>query len=122
MKVKFNNPRTGQIKSVKVGWNWALFMSGSLIGLPLFWNGLPAWGSVMVSLWALGLIISHGTGTVILTVIGMGLSIFLGVNGNEMIAKNYLQQGWEFADPESTTVKIAKEQWGLETERWDSET
>jgi hypothetical protein len=120
MKVKFNNPRTGQIKSVKVGWNWALFMSGSLIGLPLFWNGLCVWGSVMVSLWAIGLIITHGMGTAILSVIGMGLSIFLGVKGNEMIAKNYLKQGWEFVDPESTIVKIAKEQWGIETEMWDS--
>jgi hypothetical protein len=50
----------------------------------------------------------------------MGLSIFLGVKGNEMIAKNYLKLGWEFADPESDTVKIAKEQWGITTEMWDS--
>jgi hypothetical protein len=120
MKVKFNNPRTGQIKSVKVGWNWGLFFSGSLIGLPLFWNGLSAWGSVMVSLWALGLVISHGLGTIILSVIGMGLSIYLGVKGNEMIAKNYLKHGWEFVDPESTVVRIAKEEWALKTERWDS--
>ena len=74
----------------------------------------------MVSLWALGLVISHGMGTVILSVIGMGLSIFLGVNGNEMIAKNYLKQGWKFIDPESDAVKIAKQQWGIETEMWDS--
>jgi hypothetical protein len=120
MKVKFNNPRTGQIKSVKVGWNWGFFMAGSLIGLPLFWSGFSLWGSVMVSLWVLGLVISHGMGRVILSAIGMGLSIFLGVKGNEMIAKNYLKLGWEFADPESDTVKIAKEQWGITTEMWDS--
>lgn len=74
----------------------------------------------MVSLWALGLVISHGIGTAILSVIGMGLSIFLGVKGNEMIAKNYLKHGWEFVDPESPIVTIAKEQWRITTEMWDS--
>ncbi len=73
----------------------------------------------MVSLWALGLAISHGTGRAILSVIGMALSIFLGVKGNELIAKNYLKQGWEFVDPESSMVKIAKEQWGITAEMWD---
>jgi hypothetical protein len=115
MKVQFNNPRTGQVKSVKVGWNWSLFMSGSLIGLPLFLRGLSIWGSVIVSLWVFSFIISDGIGTVILSVIGIALSIFLGVKGNEMIAKNYLKQGWKLVNPESDIVNIAKKQWRLET-------
>jgi hypothetical protein len=113
MKVQFNNPRTGQVKSVKLGWNWGLFLSGALIGVPLFLQGLCFWGAVMASLWALGFVIANGTGTFILSLIGMGLSIFLGLKGNEMIAKNYLKYGWKFANHENDIVKIAKEQWGI---------
>ncbi len=72
----------------------------------------------MVSLWVFSFIFSDGIGTVILSVIGIGVSIFLGVKGNEMIAKNYLKHGWELVNPEDNIVKIAKEQWGIETETW----
>lgn len=116
MKVKFNNPRTGQIKSVKFGWNWGLFLSGGLVGVPLFLQGLSIWGAVMVSLWVIDFVIPDGMGTVILAVIGIGLSIFLGLKGNEMIAKNYLKYGWKFVNPEHDIAKIAKEQWGIKTE------
>ena len=74
MKVQFNNPRTGQVKSVKLGWSWSLFLSGGLIGLPLFLQGLCIWGAVMASLWALGFIIPDGVGTFMLSVIGIGLT------------------------------------------------
>lgn len=120
MKVQFSNPRTGQIKSVKVGWNWGLFLSGGFIGLPLFLSGLCTWGAVMASLWVFSFIILDGLGTVILSVIGIGLSIFFGVKGNEMIAKRYLMHGWQFVNPENDIVKIAKKQWGIKTEAWES--
>jgi hypothetical protein len=115
MKVKLRNPRTGQIKTVKVGWNWGLFLSGSLMGLPLFIRGLCLWGSLMASLWVFGFIISDDTGTLILSILGIGLSIFFGAKGNEMIAKNYLKHGWEFVSPETAMVRIAKKQWQIET-------
>ena len=116
MKVKFNNSRTGQVKSVKLGWSWSLFLSGGLMGIPLFLQGLSLWGAVMASLWALGFIIPDGNGTLILTVIGIALSIFLGLKGNEILAKNYLKYGWKFVDPEDDIVKIAKRQWRITTE------
>ena len=59
----------------------------------------------------LGFVISNGTGRFILSLIGMGLSIFLGLKGNDMIAKNYLKYGWEFVNPDNNIVKIAKRQW-----------
>jgi len=116
LKVQFNNPKTGQVKSVKLGWSWSLFLSGGFLGIPLFLQGLSIWGAVMASLWAVGLVIANDTGTFILSVIGVGLSIFLGLKGNEMIAKNYLKYGWSFANPENEMVKIAQKQWGVETE------
>jgi hypothetical protein len=53
----------------------------------------------------LGFVISNGTGTFILSLIGMMLSIFLGVKGNQMIAKNYLKYGWKFVNPNNNIVK-----------------
>jgi hypothetical protein len=116
MTVQFTNPRTGQVKSVKLGWSWSLFFSASFIGLPLFLQGLSIWGAVMASLWVLGFVIPNNSGIFILSVIGIGLSIVLGLKGNEMIAKNYLKYGWRFTNPENEIVKVAKRQWGIETE------
>jgi hypothetical protein len=59
------------------------------MGIPLFLQNLSIWGAVMATLWAIGFVISNGTGKLILSLIGMGLSIFLGLKGNEMIAKKY---------------------------------
>jgi hypothetical protein len=120
MKVQFSNPRTGQVKSVKVGWNWGLFLSGGFIGLPLFLNGLCMWGAVMASLWIFSFIIMDGTASVILSGIGVGLCIYLGARGSEIIAKKYLMHGWRWLNPESDTVNFAKNQWGLNTETRES--
>jgi hypothetical protein len=45
--------------------------------------------------------------------VGLGLAVWLGVKGNEMTAKNYLEQGWTFAEPQSDAVKFAQEKWGI---------
>jgi hypothetical protein len=120
MKVQFSNPRTGQVKSVKVGWNWVLFLSGGFIGLPLFLHGLCIWGAVMASLWIFSFIILDGMASVILSGIGIGLSIYLGAKGSEIIAKKYLLHGWRLDNPESDTAKFAQNQWGIKTETRES--
>jgi hypothetical protein len=116
MMIQFNNPRTGQVKSVRLGWSWSLFLSGGFVGIPLFLQGLSIWGAMMATLWGLGFAISNDTVTFMLSVMGVVLSIFLGLKGNEMIAKNYLKYGWQFANSESEIVKVAKKQWGIESE------
>lgn len=49
----------------------------------------------------------------ILSLAFLGLEIFVGIKGNELTAKNYLELGWEFIDPDSDVVKMAKGKWGL---------
>ena len=49
----------------------------------------------------------------ILSLAFLGLEIFVGIKGNELTAKNYLELGWEFTEPDSDVVKMAKGKWGL---------
>ena len=37
----------------------------------------------------------------------------MGAKGNELTAKNYLELGWGFSDPESETTRHAKTKWGI---------
>ena len=121
MKVAMTNPKTGEVKEVKVGWSWILFLFSGFFGLPLFLRKLHVWGGIFLILWivyiiapsimqneeeALGLMI-------LLNLVFLGLQIWLGIRGNEMTAKNYLELGWNFINPDSDEVKFAKGKWGI---------
>ena len=121
MKVAMTNPKTGEVKEVKVGWSWILFLFSGFFGLPLFLRKLHVWGGIFLILWivyiiapsimqneeeALGLMI-------LLNLVFLCLQILLGIRGNEMTAKNYLELGWNFTNPDSDEVKFAKGKWGI---------
>ena len=50
---------------------------------------------------------------IILLVILWGLAIFLAIKRNEMTAKNYLELGWTFVEPDSKQVKLAMGKLGI---------
>ena len=121
MKVAMTNLKIGEVKEVKVGWSWILFLFSGFFGLPLFLRKLHVWGGIFLILWivyiiapsimqneeeALGLMI-------LLNLVFLGLQIWLGIKGNEMTAKNYLELGWNFINPDSDEVKFAKGKWGI---------
>ena len=121
MKVAMTNPKRGEVKEVKVGWSWILFLFSGFLVLPLFLRKLHVWGGIFLILWivyiiapsimqneeeALGLMI-------LLNLVFLGLQIWLGIRGNEMTAKNYLELGWNFTNPDSDEVKFAKGKWGI---------
>ncbi len=120
MKVEMKNPKTGEIKEIKVGWSWTLFLFSNAYGLPLFLRKLTTWGHFMLIFVAIGNMITWVTPTirVIDATAGifawaLGLAIFFGIKGNEMTAKNYLELGWEFCNSDSNEVKTAKAKWGI---------
>lgn len=120
MKVPMKNPATGEIKMVKVGWSWVLFLFSGFLGLPLFLRRLNVWGAIFLALWAINLILPSMLGEeegmimgLIFMLIFLGLQIFLGIKGNEMTAKNYLELGWKFANPDDEVTKSAKMRWGI---------
>ncbi len=51
--------------------------------------------------------------SIVLFFIFLGLQIFLGIKGNEMTAKNYLENNWAFVEPEGEVTKMAKMRWGI---------
>lgn len=120
MKVAMKNPKTGEIKEVKVGWSWTLFLFSGFFGLPLFLRRLHVWGAIFLALWVVNLvapaIVPGDEGTVIaviLSFVSLGLGIFIAIKGNEMTAKNYLESGWVFVEPDSELTKMAKMRWGI---------
>jgi hypothetical protein len=117
MKVALKNPKTGEFKEVKVGWSWILFLFSGFFGLPLFLRKLNVWGAIFLALWivnlAITLVTPYADAGLLIVAISFGLQIFMGIKGNEMTAKNYLESGWVFTEPDNEQVKIAKARWGL---------
>ena len=50
---------------------------------------------------------------ILLNLVFLGLQIWLGIKGNEMTAKNYLELGWNFTNPDSDEGIFAKGKWGI---------
>jgi hypothetical protein len=121
MKVAMTNPKTGEVREVKVGWSWILFLFSSFFGLPLFLRKLHVWGGIFLVLWSLYIIFPSMMQNeeealslmILLNLVFLGLQIWLGIKGNEMTAKNYLELGWNFTNPNSDEAKFAKGKWGI---------
>jgi TctA family transporter len=119
--IVMTNSKTNELKSIKVGFSWVLFLFSGIFGIPLFLRKLNVWGGIFAGLWIVNLVItSLATDTDVVMTVGilfqiivLSLSIFIGIKGNEMTVKNYLEQDWEFKTPDSDEVKIAKGKWGL---------
>jgi hypothetical protein len=101
MSVTLRHPQTGEVKVLQEGWSWGCFLGCGILGLPLFRLGLQVWGSVMVAFNIVALIVALvPTGRAAsldgwLTVIWIGLSIFLGMKANRMAIDRYVSFGWE---------------------------
>lgn len=119
--VGFKNPKTGEIKRVKVGWSWTLLLFSGVFGIPLFMRRLSTWGAVFLGIALAWLIIpammlnnpSAGAVMTLLSVLSWSMYIWIAVKGNEMTAKNYLRLGWTFSDPDSDATRFGKLKWGL---------
>lgn len=112
-QVSFQNPATGEIKTVKVGFSWTLFFFGFIFGLPCFIRGLTTWGVIMAAVSVLYYATIATPIVFFLMVPMLALDIYLGVKGNELTAKSYLAKGWQFAEPDAITTKQGRQKWGL---------
>lgn len=118
--VTMKNPVTGELKRIKIGFSWVLFLFSPILGIPLFLRKLYVLGAVMVGWNLLGMIGMPGdpghVGIYVLTqlVIQLGLMIWLGLKGNEYTAKNYLERGWQLTQPDAVETRYALQAWGIE--------
>ena len=111
LRITLQNPRTGEMRRVKVGWSWTLFLLSDFFGLPLFLRGLNSWGAAVLALWAVSVLAPDGESVAVFA--GVGLHIWLGLKGNEMIARKCLDRGWVFADGDDDAARLAQMKWGL---------
>jgi hypothetical protein len=119
ISVGMQNPDTGEIKLVKVGWSWVLFFFSGFFGVPLFLRKLTTWGFVFLANSTFSFIcLLVGSPTaqawqILVQLVATVLAIFMGVKGNEITAKNYLALGWKFTDQTSEMTKYAKMHWHI---------
>lgn len=120
--VILQHPITKETKAVKVGFSWVLFFFSFMsYGTPLFLREMHHLGAVVAGLmllFAVGIlsqptVIDALTAILLCSPITFGIELWLGIKGNEMTVKNYLQKGWRFLEPDSVATKHARYKWGL---------
>jgi hypothetical protein len=119
IKAAMQNSQTGEIRHVKVGWSWVLFLFSGFFGIPLFRRNLTTWGRLFLSfnvtyfltVWSHGALANFIFFVVFAA--QSALLFLLGAKGNEITAKTWLSEGWQFADPSADATKLAKLQWGI---------
>jgi hypothetical protein len=107
MSVRLRHPLTREVRVQPEGWSWGGFLGCGFLGVPLFRRGLPAWGAVVLAFNVAALVVSWAPSARAaglagwVTMAGLGLSVFLGLNANRMAINRYLARGWEVAEPQS---------------------
>ena len=120
MHVTMKNPATGELKRIKIGFSWVLFLFSTFLGIPLFLRKLYMLGALMVGWNLLELLGTPsdpqlaGAYVLIQVVTQLGLMIWLGLKGNEYTAKNYLERGWQLTQPDAVETRYALQVWGSE--------
>jgi hypothetical protein len=120
MEAILKNPRTGELKKVKVGWRWALFLLSPFFGIPFFLRRLYLPGALMIVVNIASSVLTgtasegNPAGALMGIALQAGFLAYLGVKGNELTAKSLLDKGWVFAKPESQEAQYAADRWGIE--------
>ncbi|MBD8546062.1 hypothetical protein [Sphingomonas sp. CFBP 8760] len=113
--VQLRNERTSEIKAVKVGWSWTLFLFSSVAGIPLLARGLYKYGAGMAALSVAAAVASAVDSPVygLLILFQIIASVQFGRLGNRLTALHYLENGWEWAAPDDQETMYAREKWAL---------
>lgn len=113
--VQLRNDRSGEIKRIKVGWSWVLFLFSTFLGIPLFLRRLQLLGVLFLVIWFINAALTLALGPVGIAVslLLIPLSIWMGLKGNEITGKKLLETGWSFSDPDGENAKYAKIRWRL---------
>lgn len=109
--ISFKNPKTNEIRMVKLGFSWTIFFFGGILGIPLFMRKLNMWGAIMAVLSVLSVAL-----LLIMPFVTFGaffLQMYLAFKGNKLTVINLLEHGWEFTEPDTEFSRMAKQQWGL---------
>jgi hypothetical protein len=109
-KVLLRNPKSGAVKQIKVGWSWTIFFFD---WLALFVRGMYPWSALFMVFFIANILLRSNMAIIPLLIIELGVKVYLCVKGNELMAKQHLENGWEFAEPDAEATRHARSQWGL---------
>jgi hypothetical protein len=110
------NAFTGKEVQVSFGWSWFFFISPFLFGIPLFLKKLNLYGiiAILFNIILISSIAREFVSDIFISAILYAVySIFLGIKGNKISAKNYLKKDYTFHFPDSAKAKIAKLRWNI---------
>ena len=123
MKVQLINPRTGELKAIKVGFSWTLFLFAGFFGIPLMLRKLYGWAALFLAIsllspFAMDLAnaeTDHEVFIAFTLTFGFQLAalLIIAIKGNELTAKRLIDKGWTFANPDSLETQLAKRKWGF---------
>ncbi len=115
-------PGGGRTKWIRDGFAWDLFVLSPLLGLPLFWRKLHAWGAIVLAILLAWLVVDRFLAGPIEIFAGIGfagvfflLDLFLGWRGNGLTARAYLRHGWTVDHPDYAATRKLMARWKLET-------
>lgn len=119
--IRFKHKPSGKERRVATGFAWDLFLFAGLLGLPLFWRKLPSWGSGVLVLWLLVLVVGSvrvdaaatEAAQLVLCAAFLLLQIWLGFYGNRLTARTLLHHGWTLDQPNDSATKRIIEKWRL---------
>jgi len=114
-------PGGGRIRWIKDGFAWDLFVLSPLLGLPLFWRKLHAWGAVVLAILLAWFVADRFLAGRIEMIAGIGfagvfflLDLFLGWRGNRLTAHAYLRHGWTVDHPDYAATRKLMARWKLD--------
>lgn len=123
MKVQLINPRTGELKAIKVGFSWTLFLFAGFFGIPLMLRKLYGWAALFLAIsllspFAMELANAETDREVFIAfTLSFGFQLtallIIAIKGNELTAKRLIDNGWTFANPDSLETQLAKRKWGF---------
>ncbi len=130
MRLLMQDPRTHEVKTVKVGWSWTCFFFTQFFGVPLFLRGLIAGGIVAVVaelLWlsarpylflavlaafSANSVLGLATAVLLLGPFG-AFPLYWGLRGNKKYLIRLLERGWQPLDPNDAAFEYALSRWDL---------
>lgn len=119
--IRFKHKPSGKERRVATGFAWDLFLFAGVLGIPLFWRKLPSWGSGVLMLWLVVLVVGSvrvdaaatETAQLVLCAVFLLLQIGLGFYGNRLTAQTLLHHGWTIEQPNDSATKRIIEKWRL---------
>jgi hypothetical protein len=127
VKITLYNKNSDQIHMASIGFSWSLFLFSGILGIPCFIKNLYGYGFVfliidIVSIVSNYNIMNNSTNVnvaLLLFLIGSNvvsfiLSILMGINGNKLSIKSYLDEGYSFVHQNDPNVKMIKMKLGIQ--------